>query len=599
MGRVADFLGLSARPPQLRALTASASRLDTRDSPYYLRMSQPWQLRALTYYDAIGEIRFASQFYAKLISRVRYYPALLHEDGTVEPITSGPPVKTLSRIQDPGGGTSRLQYDYGRLMGVTGEGVLFQREDEETEDWRFLWKDEVRRAPNGGWERVRADKTSYDPPQYGTAYRLWTPHPRHSDEADSPLRSVLNIAEELLALTDSVMSTTVTRRTNGVFVIPTELSPSQYGPPGDDDYLGDEDPRNNPFLSDWIEHNESSIENFMDARAKIPFMLEGGYEYIDRVRWIQTYDPQMDYMERELRTEAVKRLALGMDFPPEFLLGMTDANHWTARQVVYDMWRSYGSPVAERFGDDLSEVFLRPALREEGYKDWSRVVVAFDDSQVVVAPDRTEDADKALDRAAISWEAYLELKGFPKSYAPSPEEQAVLIAMRQRQPIVLEGNQLMVGERGPVAAPSNGNSPEDGPPAPTGGREGSRQEARTASARILGAAEDALMRCRDLAGRRIQQRCEECGEGEPLSVVASAIGPSADLNPVELVKGGADHFSRWLVEQGIDAKQADSLQQQLEVYAARTLFQPRCPGLPSGFVAAIEKAREVSHALAD
>jgi hypothetical protein len=55
-------------------------------------MNQPWQLRALTYYNTIGEVRFASQFYAKLISRVRYYPARQMEDGKTEPITEGLPV---------------------------------------------------------------------------------------------------------------------------------------------------------------------------------------------------------------------------------------------------------------------------------------------------------------------------------------------------------------------------------------------------------------------------------------------------------------------------------------------------------------------------
>ena len=39
----------------------------------------------------------------------------------------------------------------------------------------------------------------------GIAYRCWTPHPRHSDESDSPMRAVMDIAEELLVLTASVM----------------------------------------------------------------------------------------------------------------------------------------------------------------------------------------------------------------------------------------------------------------------------------------------------------------------------------------------------------------------------------------------------------
>ena len=110
-----------------RAITASASRMSTRstDTAYYRRISSPWQYRALSYYDQIGEVRFASQFYAKLLSRVRFYPALLEEDGSTTPITSGAPVDLLNRIQDPGGGRTQIQYDYGRLMFVTGGGALW------------------------------------------------------------------------------------------------------------------------------------------------------------------------------------------------------------------------------------------------------------------------------------------------------------------------------------------------------------------------------------------------------------------------------------------------------------------------------------------
>ena len=422
-------------------------------------MGQPWQMRALTYYDQIGEIRFASQFYAKLLSKVRYYPAMQLEDGSTEPIESGPPVEILHRIQDPGGGRSRLQYDYGRMMFVTGEGVLFgDRLGSDEERWRFLWKDEVKPSETGeGWQRVRYDMTPYVPPQVGEAYRLWTPHPRHSDLPDSPLRAIMDIAEELLILTASVMGTATTRMTNGMLIMPTELSPNPYGDLEDDDYLGDEDPENNVFLQDYMEHVQAQIESPAAAASKVPFTLEGAYEYIDRVRWMPTHDPQTDYMERELRKEAVHRLALGMDFPPEFLLGMTDANHWTARQVVYDMWRSYGTPVAERFADDLADSYLRPALADEDYPDWQNVVISYDDSQVVIPPDRTEDADKALDRIAIGFEGYRILKGIPEDMAPTEEEKEFLASLKLRQPIELEGGDLVIPQRGPVAQ-QNGNA---------------------------------------------------------------------------------------------------------------------------------------------
>jgi hypothetical protein len=47
----------------------------------------------------------------------------------------------------------------------------------------------------------------------------------------------------------------------------------------------------------------------------------------------------------------------------------------------------------------------------------------------------------------------------------------------------------------------------------------------------------------------------------------------------------------------MDADNAGALCRQLEVYAARTLYEPRCPDLPSGFVAAVNKAQEVDRVL--
>jgi len=552
----------------------------------------PWQYRALSYYDQIGEIRFASQFYAKLLSRVRFFPATLEDDGSLTPIESGPPVELLDRIQDPGGGKSQIQYDYGRLMFITGEGVLFgYRLETDEERWKFLWKDEVKRLDNGLYVRLTFDKRETD--DIGIAYRFWNPHPRHSDEPDSPIMPVMQICEELIILTDSVRGTATTRMTNGLMVLPQEISPPAAEP------IGDEDPENNPFLADYIEHIQNQIENPGSAASKAPFLLEGGYEYLDGVRWVQTHDPQTDYMEKDLRVEAIKRLGLGMDFNPEFLLGMTDANHWTAKQVVHDQWRTHGVPVGNRFAVDLNQVYLRPALAEADYGNWRNIVIGMDDSQVVISPDRTEDADKALDRIAIGFEGYRELKGIPESMAPSDEEKQFLAALKLRQPVELEGQELIVPQRGPQPSMNGNADASDGPPQPSGGRSGSRQEAQTASAHILGAADLALLRCRELAGIRIRHRCKDCAEGHPDSLVASVLGSKQVADPMKLVHGGTDGFHALLCERGFGESLASSLCQTLELYAARTLFEGKQPDLPSGFMAQVEHAQEVSSALVD
>lgn len=584
-------MALPVRSVPRRALTASATKLTSRNkSETQKRLSLGWQEQALYMYDAIGELRFASHFIARMLSRVRYYPAMLGPDGKLEEISEGPPVDLLNQIQDPGGGRSGLQYRYGLLQFITGEGVLFGYDLGERQKWKFLWREEVKIEDGGLAVRLRTDKSLTN--EVGVAYKMWTPSPRHSDEPDSPTRAILDICEELLILTASVRSTAVSRMTNGLLLIPQEVSPNPSG------VLGDEDAENNIFLADMVEHITNQIENPGAAESKVPPILEGSYDYIDRVRWMTTHDPQNDYLERELRKEAVHRMALGLDMPPEALLGMTDANHWTAKQVMHDMWRSHGVPKSEQFADDLSEAYLRPALEEDGYPSWENVVIGQDDSQVVVSPDRTEDADKALDRIAIGFAGYRILKGIPEDYAPTDEEKEFLATLKIRQPVEINGGELVIPQRGPVANADSNGSPEDGPPAPTGGRSGSRQESQTASARILGAAELALMRCRELAGIRIRHKCKDCAGDAHDSLVASVLGPAEVSEPMKLVHGGTDGFRMFLVEREIDKTQAASLCQMIETYAAKTLFEPRQPDLPSGFMAQVEKAKEISDAVA-
>ena len=594
-----------------RVLISSARLYESNRTAGTRRQAQPWQQRALDYYEQLGEIRYASQFYARMLSRIKIFPALIDEKGELTPIESGPPVDLLDRIQDPGGGRSQLQWSYGRLMFLTGEGVLFGSElQTEEESWRFLWIDEIKTDERSG-VTYRADPAGVKLEE-GVSYRMWKPAPRHSELSDSPVRSVQEICEELILLSKAVMATATTRMTNGLLLMPQEISPGAAEP------VGDEDAENNPFLAALIDHFTGQIENPGSPEARVPPLVEGSYEYLDKIRWMQLHDPQTDYLEKELRTEAIKRLAIGLDFPPEVLLGMTDANHWTAKQVVHDMWRSHGAPVAEQFCDDLSEAYLRPALREDGFEDWDRVVISYDDADVVIAPDRSEDADRAAAVVGgIDTGYYREMKGIPESAAPNQEEIQLQIALHMKDPALLPERYLPEGyvrqpkpaakEPGPDPAPEDPQNAENGPPSP-GTRDGSRQESRTASAKVLGAAEHALVRCREVAGARIRsykKSCPDCFDtvnGKPNSIVAAIMGPDQIIqlgapDALKLVAGGTDTFKWLLADWGFPPTQAEALSEMVSVYAARTLYEMSPAPLSSGFAAHVERVMEVSDAM--
>lgn len=591
---------------QPRVITASGAELRSETS-YSRRQGQPWQTRVLEYCEEIGEVSFSSLFYARHMSRVRIFPALLGDDGELAPITSGPPLELLNRIQDPGGGRSQLQYSYGRLMFITGEGVLFgSLIGTPSERWRFLWIDEVEEE-NGVTYRLDEHRVRMEE---GIGYRMWKPSPRNSMLATSSLRAVQDICEELILLTKSVHSTAITRLTNGMLLMPQEISPGAAEP------IGDEDPENNPFVAEIIEHYIGQIENPGSAEARMPPLVEASYEYIDRIRWMQLHDSANDYLERDLRTEAINRLAISLDFPPEVLKGMTDANHWTARQVVHDMWRSHGAPIAEQWCDDLSEAYLRPALEDADYEDWARVVIGFDDADVVIPPDRSEDADEAYDRpGGVSPKGYRDLKGIPPSFAPDDEEFQLQLAIKMNNPALLPDKYLPHGlpepvqQPGPDAAPQNGTDPQNGPPSP-GRRDVSRPESRTASAEIMGAAKLSLIRCRELAGSRIRtykDSCPECLEpalGKPNALVASLLGVETlkTMNvpsSLKLVQGGTDSFRSLLLGMGYPESQAAALCEMIEVFAARTLYEKGQPALGTAFAAHVDRIQETVDAMGD
>ena len=582
------------RSTPLRGLTASAMKVSLKDSDYTRRQSLTWQQRALEYIDRIPELNYASRFYARMMKQLIIYPGILDSDGSVTPIENGPPVDALERIQDPGGGRSQLLGNYGRLMFVTGEGQLFGRNlNSDDERWAFVWNEELQFEDNKIiWKPRDGEQGQEFSTADAVSYRMWSPSPRRSGEADSPMRAALEIAEELLILTKAVRSTAVTRLTNGLLVIPQEISPGAAEPEGD------EDPLNNPFMADFIEHFSGQIENAGSAEATLPFLLEASSEFLPNIRHIPLHNPENDYLERDLRKEAVERMARGFDMPPEVLLGLSDANHWAARQILDDMWRSHGAPMAEQFCDDLNEAYLRPALREEGYGEWNSVVIGYDASQIVIRPDRADDALAVWNAGGIGYKALRTATNFSEDDAQTHEEQELWLALKMREPSFVPAD-VVPPQRGPTPEPAIATPADQGPPEP-GPAGVSRQESRTAAARVVGAAELSLIRCRELAGAKIrsyQKGCPEClqpADGKPNALVASLVGETTlkqlgTPEPLKLVQGGTDGFRTLLEGWEFSNAQAEALCEMVSVYAARTLFEQNPPPLPSGFEAHVER----------
>lgn len=580
---------LPSRAPRRRALVGSAVAIgqrSERNRAHTERQTMAWQERALRVIDLVPELDYVSRFYAKMLSPLRLFPARLGDNGQAEEIKTGPPVDTLARIQDPGGGQSQLLSAYGRLMFITGESNLFGFDlGEKDERWMFVWNKELRveRDKDNAIKKITWTPTPSTTREFGpeeaVVYKFWSPHPRQSGEASSPLRAIVegDVAEELIALTRSVMSTATTRATRGILIIPQEIQPPAVG------VEGDEDPEENTWLSMLAEHFEAQIEQAGSPAAATPYLMDPPYEFADRIRLVETHNPQHDYLERDLRKEAVERVARGVDFPAEALTGIGQTNHWAALQILMDMWRSHGAPMARQLCSDLTTVYYQPALQDAEYSGWEETFVAFDATEITAKPDRSDDVKAAIREMAIGPKGMRSLLGISEEHAPTPEELELMLKFRGRQQ--------------PAQASESRDSAADGPEEPgPEGDSGRRTRVTASDDRKMGVIELAVMRCRELAGIRIHQRAQRrypehfaFVENLPFADVASSVGEQLVKemglgSAIVLVTGGADNLRSLLEVWGYTKEQANIFAELVEMHAANTLFEPGFPSLSEHLV---------------
>jgi hypothetical protein len=594
-----------APPPRVLIASAAVAKRETQER--HNRLSLPWQQRSFGYYDDIGEVRYAWHFYSRMLMPLRLYPAL-YENGRYEEIESGLPVELMDRIQDPGGGRKRIAKNYGRLQFGVGEGYLFGRnlnEKQEGEKWSFVSRQQLRFDDQGNvthmvephgpddekYKLVEKPPLEELKPGTAVAYRMWTPHPQYDFWPDAPMRSVLDIAEELLLLTLSVMSTARSRLVRSpILKLPFELSP---GAPEPTEEGGEEDPMNDPLLEQIIEHLEGVIDDPAAAAALAPFILWGSGEYLDKIEAVWLHREEGDFAEQAIRKETLGRLGTGLDMPREVIEGMIQGNHWSSWLITEDMFRNHGRPIADQYVGDFAEAYLRPALREAKYENWQNVTVQYDASAVTVNPDRGKDAQAAWDRGAIGQRALRDAMDFEEEDAPSEEEQTIWLLVKGRN---VRPEQQDPNRNTPAGEDPNPEGPPPGEPGPTSERTNLPE-----ASLVLGAAQMGLLRCRDRAGARLRtfrSICPECLEphkeirngdlaatlgGEQLEKLGSP-------NPIDLVRGGSDWFQSTLLGWGYEEHVADALGRSLESFAARTLFDVRVPEVPVGLASFARRA---------
>lgn len=429
-----------------------------------------WQEEAWELLDLVGEQRFLANTLAGQISRANLYVGRAQASdmpgAMPEKVDDQRLQDLLDSVGDGPSGLSQILYRAGVNLFVAGEGwlvgipphrvpgtaeyeesrlaetmpgprLVVDREAplEESVDvmtlvWRFLsvtelsidQTDEVKIRMEGG-ETVTVDADDL------YLIRVWRPHPRRAWEADSPTRASLPVLRELLSLTMHISAQVDSRLAGaGLLGISSEASGAMKRAAG----LEESDERD-PFVEALMQAMQTPIRDRAAASAVVPLVATVPGNPSEHFHHM-SFASELDREARPLRDEAIRRLALGQDAPPELLLGTSGVNHWGAWLVREETVRTHLSPTLRLFCDALTTQFLRPLMLQLGFspEQVTDYVVWFDVDHLIARPNRTQDAKDGFSAGVLSPKTLRESLGFGEADAPEKTaqlDQAVSLAL--------------------------------------------------------------------------------------------------------------------------------------------------------------------------
>lgn len=303
-----------------------------------------WQGQAWQFYDQVGELRYVVQWIASALSRCRLVASDVGPDG--HPTGHTKDQEVIDTVAEIAGGPAGQAALLGRLatfLTVPGDGYVVILYREGQEEWHVLSKEEVKRRADGTVEVILPNETYALDLTTDSVTRIARSHPRNSRETDSPVRSALPILREIIRLGQHIETTAKSRLVGaGLLFVSNEMSlPNADAPVGervdpDAPGLPPIEPEEYPAvsratprdLSDAIIDTAAiAIDEPGSAAAATPIVVGVPSEYIGKIQHVK-FGLEWTDTVLQLRTAAIRRLALALDVPPEILLGTGETNHW-------------------------------------------------------------------------------------------------------------------------------------------------------------------------------------------------------------------------------------------------------------------------------
>lgn len=392
-------------------------------------IAQPWQHEVYRHVNICGEARYAAVLFANMAARAELGISEGNAlGGKAKWVNDGPEVGVLAELCPTVRDRKKLIRDFMLHYTIAGECYLIARDRQENdpepgsdkEIWEIVAVTELRKMGDGRWQ-VRYDNENYiDLAEGDPVIRLWNPDPENRREAWSPYRAMLPTLREIEWATQHIFTQIRSRLMSaGVWFLPDNLTFSD--PPPDAVEGGAEAIAQMNEAERFMVSLAASSMSMLDAdEVSFPTVVMGdaaALGAVDQKKLIQFWS-EIDDKVMLLRADNVRRFALGMDLPPEQVLGSSglavtgaggsagSVNHWGVWANEEQTISNHIEPALDTLVYVLTTAVLRNVILN------TTKMVGYDTASLRLRQDRSKEAMEWFDRGIMKAEVALRETGF-------------------------------------------------------------------------------------------------------------------------------------------------------------------------------------------
>lgn len=425
---------VSGNLPSTLAASASVARGSRPVNVRHERntLAKPWQREVYRHVGICGEARYAAALFANMAARAEIGISERNALGRKAVwVSDGPEVDIFEELCPSVQDRKHLIRTYMIHHVLVGESYLIARERQETDVdpdnplpiWEIVAVTELQKV--GTVWKVRFDNGNYvDLAPEDPVIRLWNPDPEDRREAWSAYKSLLPTLREIEFLTRHIFTQVQSRlMSSGVWFLPNDLTfanpPADAVSGGEEAIAGMNEAER--FMASLAAASMELLEGDDVAMPTVVMADPLALSNIDQSKLIEFWS-KIDDAAMVLRSDAVRRFALGVDLPPEQVLGASglavsgtsgsagSVNHW-------GVWANEEQTISNHIEPALDTLVtvLTVAVIREIIPNTTRVV-AYDTAGLRLRQDRSKEALELNERGLLSGEVTLRENGFDPEF---------------------------------------------------------------------------------------------------------------------------------------------------------------------------------------